>query len=134
MTAIASKGEIEAVLGGETRVLCFTIGDIEEAEARLGAGIGEISRRLAVDYRLTDLRTLIQISLTNAGWKPKADARQEVLDMIRVEGPAAHRITCAKLLDAALGELPGNAGAPAGTDGANASTDSRSGASSNLAA
>ena len=32
------RGEISAVIGGETRVLCLTLGALAELEARLGAG------------------------------------------------------------------------------------------------
>ena len=36
--AITQRGEIEAVIGGETRMLCLTLGALAELEARLGAG------------------------------------------------------------------------------------------------
>ena len=36
--ANAQRGEISAVIGGEERVLCLTLGALAELEARLGAG------------------------------------------------------------------------------------------------
>lgn len=142
MTAIASQGEIEAPLGGKVRKLAFSIGDFEEVEARLGIGIGEIIRRMATAYRLTDMRVLLTIALERAGWKAtapvagriatEAETRQQVLDMIRVEGPGAHARTCIRLISTALEDMPGNVEAPeAGQE--NGSTASQSGATSSSA-
>ncbi|HWA42159.1 MAG TPA: gene transfer agent family protein [Hypericibacter adhaerens] len=36
--ANTARGEIAAVIGGEQRVLCLTLGALAELEARLGAG------------------------------------------------------------------------------------------------
>ena len=36
--ANAHRGEIDAVIGGERRVLCLTLGALAELEGRLGAG------------------------------------------------------------------------------------------------
>lgn len=143
MTAIPSKGEIEVALGGQKRKLQFTIGDFEECEANLNVGMGELSRRLVEGYRLTDVRTIIEIALKRAGWKAEPsvagkpatmlEEREQVLEMIRVEGPATHVRTCIRLFNAALADMPGNAAAPAGTNEATASNNSLSGASLNSA-
>ena len=37
--AITQRGEIEAAIGGETRMLCLTLGALAELEARLQPGI-----------------------------------------------------------------------------------------------
>ena len=36
--AITQRGEIDAVIGGETRTLCLTLGALAELESRLQAG------------------------------------------------------------------------------------------------
>lgn len=141
MTA-ASKGEVEIELGGTRRVLSLKIGDFEELESRLNIGISEIIERMRVvndgdvvsmpNYRLTDVRTILQLALEKTGWK---GTRDDVLKMIMAEGISRHAFNVLNLLSAALGELPGgNAQAPVGGQVKIEQPASPSGAISNLAA
>lgn len=47
------RGEIEAMIGGEARVLCLTLGALAELEARLQAGdlVGLSERLPAAGFR-----------------------------------------------------------------------------------
>ena len=122
--AVASKGEVDVVLGGVERRLSLKIGDLEEIEARLNLGIGSLIDRFMKSYRLTDVRTVLQVALEKSV-RDQQWTRESVLEMIKVEGPVAHARTCARLLVAALEPLPG--GNPPKPDGEKEAQASRSG-------
>lgn len=63
------RGEIGAVIGGEERTLCLTLGALAELEARLNAGdLGGLTDRFA-DGRVSarDLTTILGAGLRGGG-------------------------------------------------------------------
>ncbi|MGN6156874.1 MAG: gene transfer agent family protein [Sphingomonas sp.] len=67
--ANALRGEIAAVIGGEERVLCLTLGALAELEARLGAGdlVGLSERFAAGRVSARDLLAILGAGLRGGG-------------------------------------------------------------------
>jgi len=67
--ANALRGEIAAVIGGEERVLCLTLGALAELEARLGAGdlVGLSERFAAGRVSARDLLGILGAGLRGGG-------------------------------------------------------------------
>lgn len=65
----ALRGEIAAVIGGEERVLCLTLGALAELEARLGAGdlVGLSERFAAGRVSARDLLAILGAGLRGGG-------------------------------------------------------------------
>jgi hypothetical protein len=63
------RGEIAAMIGGEKRVLCLTLGALAELEARLGAGdlVGLGERFAAGRVSARDLIAIIAAGLRGGG-------------------------------------------------------------------
>jgi hypothetical protein len=63
------RGEIAAVIGGEERVLCLTLGALAELEARLGAGdlVGLSDRFAAGRVSARDLLAILGAGLRGGG-------------------------------------------------------------------
>lgn len=63
------RGEIAAEIGGETRVLCLTLGALAELEARLGAGdlAGLAERFAGGKVSARDLTAIIGAGLRGGG-------------------------------------------------------------------
>lgn len=101
--ANARRGEIAAVIGGEERTLCLTLGALAELEARLQAGdlVGLAERFSAGRVSARDLIAIIGAGLRGAG-QPVSD---EDLARMPIEGglPGAAGIA-ARLLRATFGE------------------------------
>jgi len=97
------RGEISAVIGGEERVLCLTLGALAELEARLGAGdlMGLAERFGAGRVSARDLTAIIGAGLRGAG-NPVTD---DDLARLSIEGglKGAAEIA-ARLLRATFGE------------------------------
>jgi hypothetical protein len=97
------RGEISAVIGGEERVLCLTLGALAELEARLGAGdlMGLAERFASGRVSARDLTAIIGAGLRGAG-NPVTD---DDLARLSIEGglKGAAEIA-ARLLRATFGE------------------------------
>lgn len=67
--AIAQRGEIEAEIGGEARVLCLTLGALAELEARLQAGdlVGLAERFSSGRVSARDLTAILGAGLRGGG-------------------------------------------------------------------
>ena len=67
--AITQRGEIEAVIGGETRMLCLTLGALAELEARLQAGdlVGLAERFAGGRISARDLTAILGAGLRGGG-------------------------------------------------------------------
>lgn len=67
--ANSQRGEIAAVIGGEERVLCLTLGALAELEARLGAGdlVGLGERFAAGRVSARDLIAILGAGLRGGG-------------------------------------------------------------------
>lgn len=67
--AIAQRGEIEAVIGGERRVLCLTLGALAELESRLQAGdlVGLAERFSEGRISARDLTAILGAGLRGGG-------------------------------------------------------------------
>ena len=67
--ANALRGDIAAVIGGEERVLCLTLGALAELEARLGAGdlVGLSERFAAGRVSARDLLAILGAGLRGGG-------------------------------------------------------------------
>ena len=67
--AITQRGEIEAVIGGETRILCLTLGALAELEARLQAGdlVGLAERFAGGRVSARDLTAILGAGLRGGG-------------------------------------------------------------------
>ena len=67
--AITQRGEIEAVVGGETRILCLTLGALAELEARLQAGdlVGLAERFAGGRVSARDLTAILGAGLRGGG-------------------------------------------------------------------
>lgn len=63
------RGEIAAVIGGEEKVLCLTLGALAELEARLGAGdlVGLAERFAAGRVSARDLTAILGAGLRGGG-------------------------------------------------------------------
>lgn len=101
--ANVQRGEIDAVIDGEKRVLCLTLGALAELEARLVAGdLNGLAERFS-EGRISarDLTAIIGAGLRGAG-HPVSD---DDLARMRIEGglKGAAEIA-ARLLKATFGE------------------------------
>ncbi|MEX0628287.1 MAG: gene transfer agent family protein [Cucumibacter sp.] len=98
----ALRGEIEATIGGRTRVLCLTLGALAELEARLGAGdlngLAERFEKGRVSAR--DLAAIIGAGLRGAG-EPVSD--EELMRMPVDGGVKGAAEIAARLLTATFG-------------------------------
>lgn len=67
--ANTQRGEIEAVIGGETRTLCLTLGALAELEARLQAGdlVGLAERFAGGRVSARDLTAILGAGLRGGG-------------------------------------------------------------------
>jgi hypothetical protein len=99
----AQRGEIAAVIGGEERVLCLTLGALAELEARLGAGdlVGLGERFAGGRVSARDLTAILGAGLRGGG-NAVSDAE---LSAMRIDGglQGAAEIA-ARLLRATFGE------------------------------
>jgi len=101
--AIAQRGEIEAVIGGERRVLCLTLGALAELEGRLQAGdlVGLAERFAEGRISARDLTAILGAGLRGGG----SDLDDDELARLSIEGGlrGAAEIA-ARLLRATFGE------------------------------
>ena len=101
--AITQRGEIEAVIGGETRILCLTLGALAELEARLQAGdlVGLAERFAGGRISARDLTAILGAGLRGGGHAVTDDD----LARLSIEGglKGAAEIA-ARLLKATFGE------------------------------
>jgi hypothetical protein len=99
------RGEIDAVLDGERRTLCLTLGALAELEAALAAGdLMGLARRFE-EGRLsaTDAIRIIGAGLRGAG----ADIDDAAVARMRAEGGAAGFVAIVgELLRATFGTAP----------------------------
>ena len=67
--ANAQRGEIDAVIGGETKTLCLTLGALAELETRLQAGdlVGLAERFAGGRISARDITAIIGAGLRGAG-------------------------------------------------------------------
>ena len=67
--AIIQRGEIDAVIGGETRTLCLTLGALAELESRLQAGdlVGLAERFSGGRVSARDLTAILGAGLRGGG-------------------------------------------------------------------
>jgi hypothetical protein len=102
--ANARRGEICAVLEGEERVLCLTLGALAELEARLGAGdlVGLSERFSSGRVTARDLTAIIGAGLRGGGNAITDDdlARMSIEGGLRGAAEIA-----ARLLRATFGEV-----------------------------
>ena len=98
------RGEISAVLDGEERTLCLTLGALAELEARLGAGdlVGLSERFAGGRVSARDLTTIIGAGLRGAG---NAVTDDELARMTIEGGLLGAAGIAAKLLRATFGEV-----------------------------
>ena len=96
------RGEIAAVLGGETRTLVLTLGALAELEAALGADdLVALSERFASGrLKARDLIAVIGAGLRGAG----ASISDEEVARMTVEGSAAGYVRIAAALISATFE------------------------------
>ena len=97
------RGEIEAVIGGETLVLCLTLGALAELETRLQAGdlVGLAERFSSGRVSARDLTAILGAGLRGGG----TDLSDDDLARLAIEGGlrGAAEIA-ARLLRATFGE------------------------------
>jgi len=97
------RGEIEAVIGGETLVLCLTLGALAELEQRLQAGdlVGLAERFSSGRVSARDLTAILGAGLRGGG----TDLSDDDLARLAIEGglKGAANIA-ARLLRATFGE------------------------------
>lgn len=101
--AIVQRGEIEAVIGGETRVLCLTLGALAELEGRLQAGdlVGLAERFSAGRISARDLTAILGAGLRGGG----GDLSDDDLARLSIEGGLRGAADiAARLLKATFGE------------------------------
>lgn len=97
------RGEIAAEIGGETRVLCLTLGALAELEARLGAGdLAGLAERFA-EGRVSarDLMAIIGAGLRGGG---NAVSDDELAQMSVEGGLRGAAEIAVRLLKATFGE------------------------------
>jgi len=97
------RGEIAAAIGGETRVLCLTLGALAELEAQLGAGdlAGLAERFAGGKVSARDLTAIIGAGLRGGG----SDVSDDQLAQMSVEGGLRGAADIAvRLLKATFGE------------------------------
>jgi len=97
------RGEIEAVIGGERRVLCLTLGALAELEARLQAGdlVGLSERFAGGRISARDLTAIIGAGLRGAG---NAVSDDDLARMAIEGGLKGAAEVAARLLRATFGE------------------------------
>ena len=100
--ANAHRGEVAASIGGETRVLCLTLGALAELEARLGAGdlVGLGERFASGRVSARDLTAILGAGLRGGGHAVSDD---EVARMSVEGGLKGAAETAARLLRATFG-------------------------------
>lgn len=98
------RGEIEAVIGGEARVLCLTLGALAELEARLQAGdlVGLSERFAGGRISARDLTAIIGAGLRGAG---NAISDDDLARMAIEGGLRGAAEMAARLLKATFGEV-----------------------------
>lgn len=81
------RGEVEAVIGGERRILCLTLGALAELETAFGAeSLSDLGRRFASGrLRAADLMRILGAGLRGGGNRVSAE---DLADMA-VEGGIA---------------------------------------------
>jgi hypothetical protein len=96
------RGEIDAVIGGERRVLCLTLGALAELEGRLGAGdLNGLAERFAASrVSARDLIAIIGAGLRGAG---HAIADEELAALAIEGGIRGAAEIAARLLKATFG-------------------------------
>ncbi|HEY8577631.1 MAG TPA: gene transfer agent family protein [Devosia sp.] len=103
--AIAQRGEIDAVIGGEVRTLCLTLGALAELEARLQAGdlVGLAERFASGRISARDLTAILGAGLRGGGNDVSDDdlARFSIEGGLRGAGDIAARLLRATFGDAA---------------------------------
>lgn len=101
--AITQRGEIDAVIGGETLTLCLTLGALAELEARLQAGdlVGLAERFSGGRVSAADLTAILGAGLRGGG----NELSDDDLARLSIEGglKGAAEIA-ARLLKATFGE------------------------------
>jgi hypothetical protein len=97
------RGEISALIGGEQRTLCLTLGALAELEARLGAGdlTGLAERFAAGRISARDLTSIIGAGLRGAG---NALSDDDLARMSIEGGLKGAAEIAARLLKATFGE------------------------------
>lgn len=97
------RGEIAAEIGGETRVLCLTLGALAELEARLGAGdlAGLAERFAGGKVSARDLTVIIGAGLRGGG---NAISDDELAQMSVEGGLRGAADIAVRLLQATFGE------------------------------
>jgi hypothetical protein len=82
--AIAQRGEIDAIIGGETVTLCLTLGALAELESRLQAGdlVGLAERFSSGRISARDLTAILGAGLRGGG----NDISDDDLARLAVEG------------------------------------------------
>lgn len=100
--ANAQRGEIAAVLGGEERVLCLTLGALAELEARLMAGdlVGLSERFASGRVSARDLTAILGAGLRGGG---NAVTDDDLARMAIEGGLAGAAEIAARLLRATFG-------------------------------
>ncbi|MGV8856705.1 MAG: gene transfer agent family protein [Devosia sp.] len=103
--ANAQRGEIEALIGGETRTLCLTLGALAELEARLQAGdlVGLAERFAGGRVSARDLTVILGAGLRGGG---NAISDDELAQLSIEGGLRGAAEIAAKLLRATFGETP----------------------------
>ncbi len=99
------RGEIAAMIDGEERVLCLTLGALAELEARLQAGdLVGLSERFATGrVSARDLTAILGAGLRGAG---NAISDDDLARMAIEGGLRGAAETAARLLRATFGEAP----------------------------
>ena len=98
------RGEIAAVIDGEERVLCLTLGALAELEARLGAGdLNGLAERFAAGrVSARDLTAIIGVGLRGGG---NAVTDDDLARMSIEGGLKGAAEIAARLLKATFGEV-----------------------------
>ncbi|HEY0919245.1 gene transfer agent family protein [Devosia sp.] len=99
------RGEIAAMIDGEERVLCLTLGALAELEARLQAGdlVGLSERFAAGRVSARDLTAILGAGLRGAG---NAISDDDLARMAIEGGLRGAAEIAARLLRATFGETP----------------------------
>lgn len=101
--AIEQRGEIDATIGGERRVLCLTLGALAELEARLQAGdlVGLAERFEAGRVSARDLLAILGAGLRGGG---NAVSDEQLAGMAFEGGLKGAAEIAARLLRATFGD------------------------------
>lgn len=97
------RGEVDAVIGGERRTLCLTLGALAELEARLQAGDlnGLVERFAGGRVSARDLTAILGAGLRGAG---NAISDQDLARLSIDGGLKGAAEICVRLLRATFGE------------------------------